>query len=117
MGSRLNLQAKDSIRRYRLRTWLGLLVIIALLPILGLAILAVWQVTVQDKNASKTRLLDSARALARSVENDIIINTTLLKSLAAASYTHQTSIEQLQSWLDHAQPGLGRLYVVSHTKG
>jgi len=113
LGSRLNPQAKDSIRRYRLRTWLGLLVIIALLPILGLTILAVWQVTVQDKNASKTRLLDSARALARSVENDIIINTTLLKSLAAASYTHQTSIEQLQSWLDHAQPGLGRLYVVS----
>ncbi|HSI56733.1 MAG TPA: EAL domain-containing protein [Ideonella sp.] len=75
---------KATARRRGLRTYLIALILVAVLPAVGAAGMSVWRAATAYRDASATRLLDTARTLARSVENELEGSAAILTTLATA---------------------------------
>lgn len=68
--------------RRPLRSYLAALILVALIPTMAAAGLAVWRAGVAFREASTTRLQDTARTLARAVEGELEHTTAMLGVLA-----------------------------------
>ena len=77
--------AATGTRQRPLRRYLIALVLVALLPTIASAGLAVWRAGVAFRETSESQLLDTARALARAVEGELRYATAMLTVVAAQS--------------------------------
>jgi len=97
----------------RLRTYLGALVAVILVPALGTAAVAVWRTAQSYRDASAARLIDTAHALAHAVERDLAHQAALLETLAAGSDAEARGTPAAHRRLPYRGPDVGRLTLSS----
>lgn len=93
----------------RLRTYLGALVAVILVPALGTAAVAVWRTAQSYRDASAARLIDTAHTLAHAVERDLAHQAALLETLAATSDADARAGSGVHRRLLYRGPDVGRL--------
>lgn len=95
----------------RLRTVLVALVVAALAPALGTAVFAISQSADSSRHASASRLADTTRTLAHTIEGELATKAALLQAMGAGIASGGITLAQAQSWLDTLRSGHGRLVV------
>lgn len=96
-------------RTFRLRTVLVALVVVALAPAIGTATGAIWHSVHTERQASATRLADTVRTLAYTIENELSAKSALLQTMAAGIGSGGIGLAQAQSWLDGQHTDQGHL--------
>lgn len=100
-------------RPRRLRTYLGALIAVILVPALGTAGVAVWRTAQSYREASASRLIDTAHALAHAVERDLDHQAALLQTLAASADGDARGGSGAHRALRYRGPDVGRLTLSS----
>ncbi len=96
-------QNPPRLKALRLRSYLVALVLVAALPAFVTAGLAVWRAAQSHHAASRERLLETARALARAIESELDNRGTLVRALAAAPSLASLEPQAMNAWLERAQ--------------
>ncbi|MFT3718418.1 diguanylate cyclase domain-containing protein [Pseudorhodoferax sp.] len=103
-------------RTVRLRTVLVALLVAAVAPALGMAAFALWQSADAQRQASASRLADTARALAHTLEGELKTKASLLQAMASGIGSGGIGLAQAQAWLDGLRTGQAR-FVLSYEDG
>lgn len=99
---------RDSPRTVRLRSVLLALLIAVLAPALGTAAFAIWQSAGAHQRATASRLADTTRTLAHTLESELGTKASLLQAMAAGIGSGGIALAQAQSWLDSLRSSQGR---------
>ncbi len=92
----------------RLRSVLLALLIVVLAPALGTAAFAIWQSAGAHQRATASRLADTTRTLAHTLERELGTKASLLQAMAAGIGSGGIALAQAQSWLDSLRTSQGR---------
>ncbi|MGA0612403.1 bifunctional diguanylate cyclase/phosphodiesterase [Caldimonas sp. KR1-144] len=101
--------ASSRRRPRRLRTYLGALVAVILVPALGTAAVAVWRTAQSYRDASASRLVDTAHTLAHAVQRELAHQAALMETLAAGAEADARGGVQGRRALRYRGPDVGRL--------